>query len=436
MRNIYILLSVFVICLIALPVSAQYGGSSSSSASVTLGVGSSATFELSGGHSHTVTMDSISGGVATFTVESTPVQVALSAGQSDNIDTDANGADDLTVTVDSVSATASVTFQPYTPPGGGGGGGSSVAAPTLTAPTGYDSVKVVINDGAEETASTKVTLAMPGTNADKMAISNTQDFAGSSWEDYSITKEWVLEPGVGEKTIYALFRKTSTSKKTGVVSGSIKLVSSGDLDDLEKISSEADEGTDTCALTPGKAYKLNSSPAVYYITNDCKKRPFNNSTVYFTYFNSWQDTKVTTKLGDVMDDDLGFMPWGPKYDPKYGALVKSVDDPKVYLLLNGKKYHIDSETTLEGLGYSLNMIEDIDLALLDKYVAAEQITDFSTHLDGTLIKYVDSPAVYKLEDGKKRHILNEKVFESLGYRWDRIVVIPDTEVYEDGLSLE
>jgi len=41
-----------------------------------------------------------------------------------------------------------------------------------------------------------------------------------------------------------------------------------------------------------------------------------------------------------------------------------------------------------------------------------------------------------LQDGKKRHIENEAVFNSLNYRWDRIVTISDTETYPDGESLK
>jgi hypothetical protein len=193
-----------------------------------------------------------------------------------------------------------------------------------------------------------------------------------------------------------------------------------------------------CALEKTQAFRHANSNAVWYITKDCKKRAFNNSRVFFTYFGGWDEVNVVQEemLDDISDDTLGFMPWGPKYDPKYGALVKIVSDPKVYLLLGTEKYWITDEDVFGALGYYWNWIEDIDEALLDKYITGTEINYTDRHPNFTLVKYSGNPKVYLLENGKKRHIKNEKAFEALGYRWDRIVTIEDTEEYEDGEDLE
>ncbi|MBI4427119.1 MAG: hypothetical protein HY569_01370 [Candidatus Magasanikbacteria bacterium] len=200
----------------------------------------------------------------------------------------------------------------------------------------------------------------------------------------------------------------------------------------------------SCSLTINGAYKLSSSPAVYYITDECAKRPFNKANVFFTYFNSWSDVVATTKikLDKIPLDTLGFMPWGPKYDPKYGALVKIVSDPKVYLLLGGEKYWITAEEIFNGLKYSWNWVEDIDKKLLDKYITGSEINYTDHHPNYTLIKYAASTKIYRLEpdptdSGKqvKRHIKNEKVFNALNFRWDRIVTISKSEAYKDGEEL-
>ena len=136
------------------------------------------------------------------------------------------------------------------------------------------------------------------------------------------------------------------------------------------------------------------------------------------------------------------MPQGPKYDPKYGALVKIVKDPKVYLLLGNNKHWITSETVFNALKYSWSWIEDVATDLLNKYTSAGEITYTNHHPNYTLIKYNDNPRVYRLEPDPensnnqvKRYIPNETIFNSLNFRWDRIVTIDDTEIYTTGDDL-
>jgi hypothetical protein len=200
-----------------------------------------------------------------------------------------------------------------------------------------------------------------------------------------------------------------------------------------------------CSLTIGAAYKISTSPAVYYITEDCTKRAFTNPNIFFSYFNSWSDVVTISKssLDTVWNDPLGFMPWGPKYDPKYGALVKIVADPKVYLLLGTERYWITSETIFLGLNYSWTWVEDVDKALLNKYTTGSEINYTDHHPNYTIVKYATSPKVYRLEPDPsnsskqvKRHVKNETVFNSLNFRWDRIVTIPATEIYTDGAVIE
>ena len=131
-----------------------------------------------------------------------------------------------------------------------------------------------------------------------------------------------------------------------------------------------------------------------------------------------------------------------KYDPKYGALVKIVTDPKVYLLLGTEKYWITSETVFNTLNYAWNWIEDIDSRLLNKYTTGSEITDTLHHPNYTLIKYENDAKVYRLEPNNtdtakqvKRWIVDENAFNSLNFRWDRIVVVGDSEVYETGVDL-
>ena len=81
---------------------------------------------------------------------------------------------------------------------------------------------LIINDGEVYTNSLEVTLTLSAENAFQMAISNTTDFAGVSWELYQTTKSWILTKGDGTKTVYAKFR-SSAGGVSKVVSDSIIL---------------------------------------------------------------------------------------------------------------------------------------------------------------------------------------------------------------------
>ena len=209
------------------------------------------------------------------------------------------------------------------------------------------------------------------------------------------------------------------------------------------------EPTEGCALAVGFAYKAPNSKSVYMVTKAykadgsidetkaCAKRAFINERTFLSYFSNFDNVIVDSKITGIPKDELGFMPWGPNYDPQYGALGKVVNDSRVYLLLGDKKYWITSEEVFLGLGYSWNWIEDLSDELLAKYAVGEEIDYTDRHPNYTLVKYENDAKVYRLEPNGsgatvKRHVANEGAFKALGYRWDRIVTIPETEQYPDG----
>jgi len=147
----------------------------------------------------------------------------------------------------------------------------------------------------------------------------------------------------------------------------------------------------------------------------------------------------------VPNDTLGFMPWGPLWDPQFGVIVKHPGDSKVYLLLNDEKYWITSEVVFEALygEDAWGWIEDVDPTLLANYATGSEIDYTDHHPNYTVIKYANNPAVYRLEPDPtdsskqvKRYIPNESAFNKLGFRWDRIVELDSSETYSDGEDLQ
>jgi len=355
-------------------------------------------------------------GRAFFTVFSEPKNFDLEEGEETQLDVDNDGKKDIHVRAASVDAKT----------------GKTQVVVTMLEAKGLS-----INDNATHTQSRQVTLRIKEVEGvTQMAISEDPDFTGASYETYVPSRVYTLSDGLGEKTVYIRLRKST---------GAIALVT-----DSIILAGDSQTG---CVLTVGKAYKTATSPAVYMVTEahsadgsltggTCTKRAFTNATIFFSYFNSWDQVQVDNSISNISNDALGFMPWGPQYDPQYGALVKTVSDPKVYLLLDGDKFWITSESVFSALNYQWYWIEDVATTLLEKYTTKTEITNTDKHPNYTLIKYADSPRVYRLEPSTeeenktvKRYIPDEATFEALKYRWDRIVTVPDSEQYIGGKDL-
>lgn len=99
-----------------------------------------------------------------------------------------------------------------------------------------------------------------------------------------------------------------------------------------------------------------------------------------------------------------------------GALIQSQEDDEVYEVSNGRKRHIPSPAAFERRGYRWGNIKRVSQATLDSYN------------DDELIKASDSPVVYLLIAGMKRHIPSVEVFESYGFDWNDISVVSPDEV--------
>lgn len=110
-------------------------------------------------------------------------------------------------------------------------------------------------------------------------------------------------------------------------------------------------------------------------------------------------------------------------------------DMKVYVISAGKKRWITTGEVFEGLGYKWEKIQTISDTELANYPNGDNISTTYRHPDGTLIKYQNSPVVYILENGQRRPIANEAAFLGHGYHWDDIITIPTWEIYTDGSEI-
>ncbi|MFB6182220.1 MAG: peptidoglycan-binding protein, partial [Candidatus Magasanikbacteria bacterium] len=328
--------------------------------------------------------------------------------------------------------------------GGGGGGAGSSSSDVTKTQEGEKEGAIVINGGNKVTTKREVTIEFNVRGAEKVAPSEDSQFKGVSFDSFPSNNQmgYTLSEGVEEKTVYAKFRDSQGSTITE--SDSITYNPQGEVIDKEpkeepKETEEKKEKPLPQELKSDRAYTYPGTSAVYYITQQGTKRPFKNPDVFFTYFDSWSDVQTVSQnaLMSVPDDELGFMPWGPKKDFRSGSMIKTVTDPKVYLIIDNKRYWIENGQIFKELGYKWNMITDVDPRVMDKFELGESIDYTNHHPPYSLVKYPDSNKVYRLEPNEKgelvkRHIKDQESFNALGYRLDRIITIDESEQYPTG----
>ena len=107
---------------------------------------------------------------------------------------------------------------------------------------------------------------------------------------------------------------------------------------------------------------------------------------------------------------------------KDGALLKSSDSPKVYVVYNNVKRWLKSPTIFNSYGFKWSNIKTVKKDVLDPMPEA------------VLIRQYNQPEVYLLENNQKRWIVGPKIFEESGFSWLAIHLINQTELdkYQTG----
>ena len=111
-------------------------------------------------------------------------------------------------------------------------------------------------------------------------------------------------------------------------------------------------------------------------------------------------------------------PQPPPTQPAFadGSLVKSVDQPEVFVVYGGGKFWIPNPTVFNAMGFNWNAIQ----TLSDSAIAAIP----NVPQDGTLLKEQSTPPVYVMQGGAKCHILSSAGVVASG-GWGNVRVVPD-----------
>lgn len=103
--------------------------------------------------------------------------------------------------------------------------------------------------------------------------------------------------------------------------------------------------------------------------------------------------------------------------PADRTLIRERSSPGVYVTFGGRPFHIPSPEVFTSLGFdwnSVRIIPDGSLARLP-----------GTPREGTLLRTQNDPPVYVVEGGKLRHVPSMDVFEARGFVWEDVGIVPD-----------
>jgi len=166
-------------------------------------------------------------------------------------------------------------------------------------------------------------------------------------------------------------------------------------------------------------YSLVRSPRkdIYLIVDD-ERRLVSSMTVFKKI--GWNPEEVI----DVAQNDLDNFFEGESITEKSiypdGALLQAKNSIGVYFVKDGVKYPIIAEELLK-LNFPNKKIIKTSATELDGYTLGDPIK----LKDGVLVRSKDNPSVYVISNGARRPITSEEIFLGLGYKWSNVVVVPE-----------
>ncbi|OGH81350.1 MAG: hypothetical protein A3F93_02200 [Candidatus Magasanikbacteria bacterium RIFCSPLOWO2_12_FULL_34_7] len=211
----------------------------------------------------------------------------------------------------------------------------------------------------------------------------------------------------------------------------VNLSKKGDIVSIESISDPR-----PAVLRPNNSLLRSALTGKIYVLLNGQLRYISSTEIFGRYGYKWEDVQnVSQEELDSYEvgDDLGVSA-GAIIE---GSVVKASDNPTVYLIEGGKKRPFATGQTFLGMGYKwgdIVVVSIVSLANIDEGEIVEFTASAEDVREGVVVKASNSPAVYLIEDGKKRAFATGQAFESRGYEWSEILVLkPEIlEEYEEG----
>lgn len=166
-------------------------------------------------------------------------------------------------------------------------------------------------------------------------------------------------------------------------------------------------------------YSLLREPSgkIYLLVDDQLKHIDSYETFRYLGFNPQEVTEVNET--DLIDYETGEAITLKSAYPR-GALLQNNLTGGVYFVQNGVKHALIAREIMQ-INYPKYPIRSVSPDELDVYEDGPSIK----FREGELLKSVASPKVYLISEGKKCLIADEKVFLSLGFKWNDIKAVSE-----------
>gem|GEM_PF-4377148 len=106
-----------------------------------------------------------------------------------------------------------------------------------------------------------------------------------------------------------------------------------------------------------------------------------------------------------------------------GTIVQEEGQLEVYVIANGERKHIESKKAFEELGYNWDSIVKVKPGVLGLYRLGTAMKSNSTYPEGALIREVGKPTVYLVEGGKRKPISSLNIFNARRLDWNKVLVV-------------
>ncbi|MDP2692652.1 MAG: hypothetical protein Q8O88_03380 [bacterium] len=214
----------------------------------------------------------------------------------------------------------------------------------------------------------------------------------------------------------------------------VNLSKSGEVVTIESISNPR-----PAVLRPNNSLLRSSTTGKIYVLLNGQIRYISSTDIFAKYGYKWSN------VINVSEEELGGYEVGDDLGVSAGAIiegnvVKASDNPTVYKIEGGKKRPFNSGQVFLGLGFSwadIKIVSIVSLANLDDGDPMEFVATADDIREGSVVKSTDSPAVYLIENGKRRAFTSGQAFESRGYKWNEILSLSPNIIkeYVEGLAI-
>lgn len=161
-------------------------------------------------------------------------------------------------------------------------------------------------------------------------------------------------------------------------------------------------------------YSILKSGSKYYLLNYDSIRPFANYNVV-KQLGYHPDEIIDVLPSDIAEYAVGEIIESDREAP-LGRIVRIKENKKLYYI-DGTKFHPITDENITKINFPHLSIEPASATELYDLIQSDPIK----FKDGVLFGIAGSSKIYVVENGKKRHISNEDVFNGMGYKWENII---------------